>query len=185
MKELHSIRTGININLQNCLVKSSTALNPLHNPFSVETILLHLVTTNPRLICAHTTFQVWKLLSHIHLSLSLNACKTQNVQRWVLHLEMLQLSDIWLSCVVSFDLFTKFLMSGDLSGGHGVKSLSYDHYMCRNIYVVWKLTLSREVTRIVYGILKKPRHQACKLKKAANIRYCYSISPHVNCWVYV
>lgn len=33
VKESHSIRTGNNINLQNCLVKSSTSFNLLHNPF--------------------------------------------------------------------------------------------------------------------------------------------------------
>lgn len=46
--------------------------------------------------------------------------------------------------------------------------------------MVWRLTLSRKITRIVYGILKESRHQACKLKKAANVNYWYSISPHVT-----
>lgn len=134
VKESQSIRTSTNINLQNFLVKSRTAFNPYMTHFSVKTILLCLL--DPRLLRVHTTFQDWKLLSHIHLGSYLNACKVSNTERWVLCLEMRQLTNIWLSCVCGFDLFSRFLKSRDLSGGHGVKSFSYDHYICRKIYVV-------------------------------------------------
>ena len=157
MREFLSIRTSININLQNCLVKLSTILNPSHNlrPSYCRECFVLLCLVHLRLLCMHTALQDQKLPSHIHLRTSLNACKITTMERRVLRLEMLQLSDIWLSCVCSFDLFISLLMSGHLSGEHNMKSFSYFHYMSVYIYIVCTLTISREITRFVSGIPKK------------------------------
>ena len=55
-------------------------------------ILLHLV--HLILLCMNTIFQDWKLLSHTHLRTPLNVFKITNLERRILLLEMLQLSDI-------------------------------------------------------------------------------------------
>lgn len=79
-------------------------------------------------------------------------------------------------CVCRFDLFISLLMSGNLSAVYDIKIIFIFPLSVVPIYIVCTLTVSREITRFGFGILKNkkttnPKLHACKIKKEANRSY--------------